>query len=428
MPDFSTIKEYLISLGFGVDQTQFNKFNRTLSELDRVIEKHTSGMAKNYALAGSAIVGTLASISGAIVGMMDKIAQGDLIYRKFALSMYMNVDAAKQLKIATEAMGESIQNIAWLPELRQRYFSLLGDQRKMALPGDFEGQMKYLRDIRFEFTRLHVEATYSLQWIGHYLFKYLAEPITGIKGGLKGLNDYFIEKMPAWTEMIARWLVPFIGLGRSAIRMLTDTYKGWKAIWEILPPVGKELLALGGIVTALFYAGPFGRALFVMGWIVALFDDFFAYLDGRKSTKTLAPIWNILLEALDKIGKAAETAAVSVAYLNTITWRGTTKEASDAFNARIKEIWNRGSIADKPRETFLNKGQGGVYGNMISSAFGSNAEQASRVMMAESSGNPSAINTKNKNGSVDYGLFQINSSNVGELQKSRHHRRPERSF
>ena len=417
--DFETLKEYLVALGFSVDQTQYNKFKNTLDSLDKLVEKHTDGMARNYAKAGFAVVGALTSITGAVVGLMDKIAMADLGYQKFALRMYMNADAAKQLKIATDALGESIQDIAWMPELRQRYFSLLGDQRRMALPGDFESQMRYLRDIRFEFTRMKMEATYSLQWIGSYLFRYLAEPITGIKGGLKGLNDYIIEKMPEWTNKVAQWLTQIINLGASAWRALKDIAHGFKMIWDILPPLGKELVLLGGIVTAIFMAGPFGRAFLLLSGILLLLDDFYAYLDGRKSSKTLAPIWNILLEMLDKVGKAAETAAVSVAYLNTITWRGTTKEASDAFNARIKEIWTRGSIAAQPRQEYLKeKAPGGVYSDLLSGGFGKNAAYASRVMMAESTGRPSVTNYNKNNGTTDYGLFQINSVHIPELMKA----------
>ena len=81
MPDFNTIKSYLVSLGPSVDKGMFDKFNETIGKLDKIVEKHTSGLAKNYALAGSAIVGTLATITGAVVTMMDKVSQADLAWR-----------------------------------------------------------------------------------------------------------------------------------------------------------------------------------------------------------------------------------------------------------------------------------------------------------------------------------------------------------
>lgn len=52
----------------------------------------------------------------------------------------------------------------------------------------------------------------------------------------------------------------------------------------------------------------------------------------------------------------------------------------------------------------------------IAEIFGSDAPKARRVVQAESSGNPTAQNT-NRNGTVDRGLFQINSIHIPQLQK-----------
>jgi hypothetical protein len=53
--------------------------------------------------------------------------------------------------------------------------------------------------------------------------------------------------------------------------------------------------------------------------------------------------------------------------------------------------------------------------NLVTQTFGENAPTALAVMKAESSNNPSAVNSKNRNGTVDRGLFQINDVNVPKL-------------
>jgi hypothetical protein len=53
----------------------------------------------------------------------------------------------------------------------------------------------------------------------------------------------------------------------------------------------------------------------------------------------------------------------------------------------------------------------------VGALFGSDAETARKIIAAESSGNPNAIN-KNKNGTHDGGLFQINSVHVPALMKA----------
>lgn len=56
-----------------------------------------------------------------------------------------------------------------------------------------------------------------------------------------------------------------------------------------------------------------------------------------------------------------------------------------------------------------------TFKQALNNAFGADQAKANAVMMAESSGNPKAIN-KNDNGTTDYGLFQINSIWIPELK------------
>jgi hypothetical protein len=58
----------------------------------------------------------------------------------------------------------------------------------------------------------------------------------------------------------------------------------------------------------------------------------------------------------------------------------------------------------------------GVGGGDSQSPFGKDAPTFEKIKMAESSGNPKAIN-RNKNGTYDSGLYQINSIHIPELQK-----------
>jgi hypothetical protein len=316
------IKSYLMALGFQVDNVSFNKMQDTLKKLDDTVKQKTSGMAKDYAIASTAIVSSLSSIAFATVDLLDKVAQADLGYQKFALRMYMARDAAKSFKIVTDSMGESINDIAWMPELQGRYKSLMGEAAKMNTPKDAEGQLRYIRDIRYEFTRLKVEATYGLQWVGYYLFKYLNDPITGAKSGFKDLNDWIQEKMPEWTEKIARWLAMLTQLGGSAWRAVKALAGEIESLYNRLPEWGKGLITFGAIITAIFMAGPIGRAILAISTLVLLIDDFYAYIDGRKSNPQLAPIWEKLLDYSHRISRSVAMTVFYIGELNRTAGAG----------------------------------------------------------------------------------------------------------
>lgn len=290
--DVTTIRDYLVGLGFKIDQAGYNALMRTLGDISAAVQKNANTITTTYLKAGSAVVGVLASITSATVAMMDKVAKADLEYQKFALRMFMSTDAAKKLKIATDALGESIEDIAWVPELRERYFELikLQDELEGGSPEDFKEKMKMIRDMRFELTKMKVEGVYALQLIGYYLAKHLLGPGTELRKTLDDIIEKIHKKLkdPEWMKKIAKWLGIVISLFKSLIRFAIDF---------------KEVFVAAAIAIGAYFAigTPIGRAMTIIAALIMLIDDFYAYLDGRRSAKDLAPIWDKLIKALNII-------------------------------------------------------------------------------------------------------------------------------
>jgi hypothetical protein len=59
-----------------------------------------------------------------------------------------------------------------------------------------------------------------------------------------------------------------------------------------------------------------------------------------------------------------------------------------------------------------------AYADLIAKYFPGQEDRARRVMIAESSGNPNAVNNRNRNGTQDTGLFQINDVHIAALRKA----------
>lgn len=290
------LKEYLVSLGFEVNNPSYLKFKSLLKEIDDATNRNASGMSASYIKAATAVVGTIVSVGMATIGLITKVADADLEYQKFAMHMFMSKDAAKEMKIAIDALGESVEDIAWMPELRNRYYELIKQQRQMALPKDSSDQFRKARDIRFELTRLRMEATYGLQWIGYNFMRHMAGPIDQIHGKMKGLNEWIQQNMPEWSDKIARGLVVAVGIGESVFRVFRNVFDGLKQLWDMLPDWGKKIAVVVGVALA-----PVSPMIKIVSAAILLIDDFFAYIDGRKSAKTLAPIWSALTKVLDFI-------------------------------------------------------------------------------------------------------------------------------
>jgi hypothetical protein len=309
------IKEYLVSLGFQVDNDALNKFKDSLENLSKMLQEKASSMSKAYIIAATEIVSALLTVTTATALLLDKIAQADLGYQKYALRMYMARDAAKELKIVTDAMGESLEDIAWNPELSQRYKGYMAEARGMETPKNAEEQLKYIRDIRSEFTRLKIEITYGMQHVGMYLFKFLQEPIVGSKLGMKELNDYIQQHLPEIARTIAENLAIVINFGRDLWKILKDCGSGAKYLWDTLSDKGKAnavLLVFAGLIAA---TGPLGRLLAAL----TLLQDFYKFIhneEGRE--KRLDPYWEKLFFAIAKVYYIAGEAFARLSMVATI--------------------------------------------------------------------------------------------------------------
>jgi hypothetical protein len=235
----SVINSYLVSLGFEINQTQMTQFLGALRTMGLEVEKYTtaplSGIAPMFVKAGAAIAGTLASITAGTLGLLEHVSSADLDFQILARRMYMSTDAAKAMKIATDALGYSLEDVIWGPkELRERYMTLIEDQRKMqsGLGPDFEHQMRQIRDITFQFTRLKVEAQYFVMG----LVKDISKGLFGDEGGLlrkfQEFNAWFQEHMPEIEQWMADKLVP----------VLKDTAAIFRDFWDIAKQINVKPL------------------------------------------------------------------------------------------------------------------------------------------------------------------------------------------
>ena len=334
MNEIDVLKSYLVKLGFSVDAASYGKMQNTLKELSKAVESHTAAWSGHYVRAAGVIVSALSSITLATAGLMDHLAQSDMEFKKFALRMYMGEDAAKRMKIATDALGESLDDIAWIPELRERYTELISLEKQMAPPAGYDDQMKHLRDIRYEFTKLKVELAYGAQWVGSYLYKYLNTEIKDFHGWMERLNDWIVQNMPVWTEKVAGWLVTIKNLGVAAKKALGELKDKLEELWDKLDPDQKKTLKFIALLLLLGVMGPVGQAIVGLTILTGLIEDFYRWVNGDKGTSiTLAPIWAEMLASIKAISNALEELTDAFALIQEGEFR--------KAGTMLKGMWNR---------------------------------------------------------------------------------------
>jgi len=241
---------------------EYNQATRAVTDLGNTIQSKTVGMGKSFVNASGIIAGALFSIAAATAGVISKVSALDMEYQKLGLHMWTTTQQAKEMKLALDAMGESAENVAWIPELRAQYDKLIQQGRQLQTPGDASGQLQNIRQIGFEFARMKMEASYALEWVAYYLIKYLNGPLKSAKDTLKDFNDKISQTMPQWTEKVARWLTMIINIGKSGVRLMSDMVDGVMYLFDQLPKGAKATVAaLAGIGASLLIFGPVATLL-----------------------------------------------------------------------------------------------------------------------------------------------------------------------
>jgi hypothetical protein len=202
------LDEYLVKLGAVVDQSGMARFQQALREASSAVDLTMVGMAGAAVKATTEIVSGFVAVGTAALGLVDKVAMADQDFRLFALHMYMSKDAARSLKVAMDALGQPLENLMWDQELRERTRQLIADQRAMAPGGDFEAEMRKIRDIRFEFTRLEVEAKYLGMHVVQDFLGALGVGPDWLLSKLRSFNQWVISDLPAISKKIVTWFMP----------------------------------------------------------------------------------------------------------------------------------------------------------------------------------------------------------------------------
>jgi hypothetical protein len=222
------IDEYLVKLGATVDQSGMARFHQALREASLAADVSAMSIAGAFFKAQTEIIGGFTAVGSAALGLVDKVAMADQQYRLFALHMYMSKDAARSLKVAMDALGEPLENLTWDAELRARTHQLIVDQTAMAPNGDFEAQMRKIRDIRFEFTRMEVEGQYLAMHVVQDFMKALGVGPDELLTKLRAFNDWVTHNLP-----------------QISTRLVNDFLPVWKDLKDVAIATGQALMAVG---------------------------------------------------------------------------------------------------------------------------------------------------------------------------------------
>jgi len=255
--NYETIRSYLVELGYKIDDLSSRKFEDALKRSAVMTERFAKGAVKDFAIVGGTFATVAAAVVAGTVAMGTTVANRDLQFQMFARRMFMGLDAAKKMKIATDALGVSLEEIIWgPPELAERYHQLIKDETKMLemLGGDRgEGAFRRIRDIEFQFTRVGVGLQFFAMRLTEDVMNKLFGGTESLEKRMENFVTWFERSIPTISGQltnilgpalkrvgaIAEWALEKLGLatpGPKYSRGYFNTHPGGYSLEQLAPP------------------------------------------------------------------------------------------------------------------------------------------------------------------------------------------------
>jgi|GEM_PF-4996400 len=299
MANAMILKEYLVSLG-----VQDNMTPKLRSAFNNGV-KMSRQFSKGLAVAGTAAAGLLIAANTGIAKFVTGLVRADDEINRFAAEMGKSREEAHRLHMTLNAMGHTLEEIQASPELTRQFRRLQEDAAAVQLPDMSEG-LEQVRGIQTEFLRFRQAGANAIQWVGHYLLKYLAQPMEKFQEAFSGLNDNLLANIPEWSKRIASVMASVVQITMAIVHGGALIFRTVKNIFDMIP---SEILILTGVLTAFaafIRAGPIGKLILIFTVLMLLVEDFFTFLDGGEAL--LGGLWRFLSGMFDGLTDSGEDA------------------------------------------------------------------------------------------------------------------------
>ena len=143
-----SLKEYLVKLGWDVDELGLSKLQNGLSKVERSADSIGNKFVKNFAKAGTAVGGFLLTITSGTAKFMSNVATADLATERWARRMWTTEENARSLTTALDAMGASYEDIFYMtPEEYRNMLELKNFSSSLKAPADVEKTLKQIGSV-----------------------------------------------------------------------------------------------------------------------------------------------------------------------------------------------------------------------------------------------------------------------------------------
>ena len=301
-----TLKEYLVKIGWDVDELGFDMASKKINDFRSAIVNSGSGMAASFTKAGLAIFDTIYTVVDSMWDLASATATADLKVETFARRMWTTEQNARSLTTALDVLGMSYDELFFAtPEQYNRFLQLNTLGKQLEAPAELDETLQKVRDIQFEISKTKMIFQYATRWVVYYLGEYLGTDIDTVKEKLRSFNETAMKYLPVVTQKIAYLLNVFYRLGKTVVEVLAAIGRTAVGSFGDIEVSGLRTIATLAAAFLALKSGPVGMFLLLLGAILLLLEDFMVWQKGGKSLFVWSLVSDKLQEMNDKFGDSS---------------------------------------------------------------------------------------------------------------------------
>ena len=298
-----TLKEYLVKIGWNVDELGFDAANKKINDFRSAIVNSGKGMAASFTKAGLAIFDTIYTVVDSMWELAGATAVADLKVETFARRMWTTEQNARSLSTALDVLGMSYDELFFTtPEQYNRFLQLNTLGKQLEAPAELDETLQKIRDIQFEISKTKMIFQYATRWVMYYLGEYLGTDIDTVKEKLKNFNDMAMKYLPIVAQKIAYVFNVFYRLGKTVVEVLAAIGRTAVGSFGDLEVSGLRTIATLAAAFMALKSGPVGMFLLALGAILLLLEDFMVWQKGGKSLFDWSSVSSTVQNMNDKLG------------------------------------------------------------------------------------------------------------------------------
>ena len=284
MPAAESLKEYLVKLGWDVDELGLKKATDALGSFESKAGSLGSRFVSSFKTAGAAVGSFLVTANVGIAKLLSGVADADLATERWARRMWTTEEQARSFLTALDAMDASFEDVFYMtPEEFRNMQELQSLANSLKAPDELNETLKLIRDIGQEANKTKVIFNYATQWVVYYMGRYLGREITDIRDAWASFNDYLVDKLPYLTERVAYFFTIIYKLGKTVVETISRLKNVIVELFDEMPDGAKKGAAAIAGFLAVLKTGPIGIFMAAILALLLLLDDFYTWQRGGKS-------------------------------------------------------------------------------------------------------------------------------------------------